>query len=75
MSKWISVEDELPEVKDDSVLVHFENGSIETVHLEWFDDITCGLGEDDEQLYCKRFTNHNPKFTHWMSLPEPPEEQ
>jgi len=73
MKNWISVKDELPEIRDDNVLVHFSNGSIETTHLEWFDDITCGLGEGGEQLYCKRFTNHNPEFTHWMPLPEPPE--
>ncbi len=72
MNKWISVKDELPEVKDDSVLVHFSNGSIETVHLEWFDDITCGLDEDGKQLHCKRFYNHDPAFIHWMPLPKPP---
>ncbi len=72
MSGWISVKDKLPKIKDDSVLVHFSNGSIETVHLEWFDDITCGLDEDGNQLYCKRFYNHNPCFTHWMPLPKPP---
>ena len=71
MSEWISIEDKLPQVKDDSVLVHFENGSIETVHLEWFDDIACGLDDGGKQSYCKRFYNHNPAFTHWMPLPKP----
>ena len=72
MYYWISVDERLPEVKDDGVLVHFENGSIETVHLEWFDDITCGLDENGNQLYCKRYKRHDPVFTHWMALPEPP---
>ena len=71
--KWIKIEDELPEVKDDCVLVHFDNGGIETVHLEWFDDITSGLDDNGRQLYCKRFKNNNPAFTHWMRLPEAPD--
>jgi len=70
--KWINIKDELPEIKDDSVLVHFANGSIETVHLDWFDDITCGLDGDGEQKYCKMFLNHDPEFLHWMELPSPP---
>lgn len=72
MSEWISVDERLPEYDDASVLVHFENGSIETVHLEYFKDITCGLDENGEQLYCKMYFNHDPAFTHWMPLPEPP---
>jgi len=71
-SEWVRVDDKLPEIKDDSVLVHFSNGSIETVHLDWFDSVTCGIGENGEQLYCKAFENHDPAFTHWMQLPEPP---
>jgi len=73
MSDWVSVDERLPEYKDGSVLVHFENGSIETVHLEYFADITCGLDKDGNQLYCKMFDNHDPAFTHWMPLPEPPQ--
>ena len=72
MGNWISVKDRIPEYKDGSVLVHFENGSIETVHREYFTDITCGLDENGVQLYCKMFKNHDPAFTHWMELPEPP---
>ncbi len=72
MTNWISVKDELPEITDNNVLVHFSNGSIETVHLEFFDDITCGLDSEGKQLYCKRFKNHDPAFTHWIPLPEPP---
>ena len=70
--EWIKIEDKLPEIKDGSVLVHFSNGSIETVHLEWFDDITCGLDPDGNQMYCKRYENDDPGLTHWMPLPSPP---
>jgi len=70
--EWIKVSDSLPEVKDDCVLVHFSNGSIETVHLEWFDDITCGIDDSGNQLYCKRFEGYSPSFTHWMQLPSTP---
>ena len=70
---WISVEDRLPESEDNSVLVHFENGSIETVHIQdYFDDITAGI-KDGIQQYTKWYLINNPKVTHWMPLPEPPE--
>ena len=75
MSEWISINDELPDNTSDdtSVLVHFENGSIETVHMEYFTDIACGFDDDGSQLYCKMYENYYPAFTHWMKLPEPPE--
>jgi len=72
MNNWISVEDDLPEYKDDGVLVHFENGSIETVNLEFFSDVRAGLDEDGNQLWSKYYENHDPAVTHWMQLPSPP---
>jgi hypothetical protein len=73
-SGWVSVEDRLPESKDDGVLVHFENGSIETVHIQdYFDDITAGLDDDGNQMYAKWYNSHNPRVTHWQALPPPPE--
>ena len=64
MSKWISVNDELPESKDENVLVHFENGSIETCHIQFFfDDITAGLDGDGAQLYSKYLTPHKRQVT------------
>ncbi len=71
MSEWISVEDRLPELKDDSVLAFFPNGSIETVHIEdYFDDITCGIDPFGVQRYTKWYISHG--ITHWMPLPSPP---
>ena len=73
MSEWISVEDRLPESKDDGVLVYFsETGSIETVHIQdYFDDITAGINRAGQQVYTKWYKHQN--VTHWMPLPEPPE--
>jgi len=74
---WIELNtgnDTLPELRDDSVLAHFENGSIETVHIEdMFKDITNGLDEKGQQQYTKWYLNHEPKLTHWMELPKPPQ--
>ena len=71
MSNWISVKDSLPISKDASVLVHFANGSIESVHIQYyFDDITNGC-IDGVQQYSKWYIT--AEVTHWMPLPEPPE--
>lgn len=75
MSDWISVKDRLPELEDNSVLAHFKNGSIETIHIEdYFKDITNGLDENNNQIYTKWYLHSDPQVTHWMSLPEPPKE-
>jgi hypothetical protein len=70
-NEWISVDDALPELKDDSVVAHFKNGSIETVHIETnFKDITCGIDERGNQMYTKWYLSAG--ITHWMPLPAPP---
>lgn len=74
---WIELNtgnDTLPELRDNSVLAHFENGSIETVHIEdMFKDITNGLDKKGQQQYTKWYLNHKPKLTHWMELPKSPQ--
>lgn len=71
--EWISVEVKLPEIADASVLAHFQNGSIETVHIEdWFKDITSGLDEAENQMYTKWYLKASNTITHWMPLPEAP---
>ncbi|TPR80627.1 DUF551 domain-containing protein [Acinetobacter baumannii] len=71
--EWISVEDKLPEIADASVLAHFQNGSIETVHIEdWFKDITSGFDEAGNQTFTKWYLKTSNTITHWMPLPEAP---
>ena len=70
---WVRCDDALPILGDYSVLAHFENGSIETVHVEdHFRDITAGLDDDGNQLYTKWYLHNNPAVTHWMYLPDHP---
>ena len=61
--RWKNANNELPDLaqeSDYSVIVRFENGSIEIVHVEdWIRDNNC---------------EHNFKITHWMHLPEQPRE-
>ena len=72
MSKWISVKDRLPESSDGSVLAYFDHDGIDMVHIqECFDDITAGI-VDGVQQYTKWYLNIG--ITHWMPLPEPPEQ-
>lgn len=50
----VSVEEILPELKDDSVVIEFENGELAAVHREdWFADVTNGKDEKGNQLYTK----------------------
>jgi len=72
--KWIELKtcnDVLPEMKDDNVLVHFANGSIETVHIEdFFEDIKSHVDDDGYQVYTKWYLS--TEVTHWMKLPDAP---
>ena len=68
---WISVDDRLPEVRDDSVLALFNHGGIDMVHLqEYFGDITNGYSDDGEQLYTQYYKSAG--ITHWCALPAAP---
>ena len=71
--EWISVDDRLPELEDNSVLAYFSHGGIDMVHIQsYFSDITAGLDSKGNQLYTKWYLSQN--VTHWMPLPEPPKE-
>ena len=70
---WVDIYKEEPELKDESILMHFENGSIETVHIEeFFKPITAGFDSYGNQQYTKWWVAHDPQCTHWMALPAPP---
>ncbi|MGL4757589.1 MAG: DUF551 domain-containing protein [Aeromonadaceae bacterium] len=81
MSDWISVDDRLPESADELVIVYWgkpdENGSEvcvgakDTVHVQdFFDDITCGIDDDGNQMYTKWYIGKG--ITHWMAMPDDP---
>lgn len=71
-NSWVDIHEREPELRDASVLMHFANGSIETVHIEdFFKPITAGI-KDGVQQYTKWYLCSNPPCTHWMELPDPP---
>jgi len=73
-NQWVSVQDRLPELEDNSVLVYFTTTSIAVVHIEDnFKDIPNGFDKEGNQLYTKWYIFSG--ITHWMPLPEPPKEQ
>lgn len=63
--KWISVKDSLPSVDDEGLfLVHYETGAVSL-------DGICRIG--DHCFFAGSGAGHG-KVTHWMPLPEGPEE-
>ena len=73
MTAWNACEDELPALFDGSVLVHFANGSIETVHVEdYFKEIRNGVDENGEPKWSRWYLHSDPAVTHWAHLIEPP---
>ncbi|MGG5195300.1 DUF551 domain-containing protein [Citrobacter sp. S5] len=82
--EWIKCSDQLPESKDDSVLVcsvtgsgdntyGFPKGGFDMVHIQdYFDDVTDGFDENGKQKYTKMYIHAG--ITHWMPYPELPTE-
>lgn len=73
MSKWISVDERLPEEGDIIVSAHFyDNGLMPDAAVCWllngkfhfYEDGTCS----EENIYLDMVV------THWMPIPEPPKE-
>lgn len=73
--KWIDVNERLPERDGETVLCYVQNSST--------DGVTCVVGCIQQRKHwflqtCEigiaTFPNHYWKVTHWMPLPEPPEE-
>ncbi|MCU6235468.1 DUF551 domain-containing protein [Morganella morganii] len=77
---WISVNERLPEIRDDSVLAYWRtgvlaywqgHGGMDMVHVEdFFGDITNGRDENGNQKYTKLYLSHG--ITHWQPMPEAP---
>ncbi|MEQ9869166.1 DUF551 domain-containing protein [Pectobacterium odoriferum] len=81
--EWVKCSDELPEIKDDLVLVcsltggknnlFFPVGGYDCVLIEdFFSDITNGIDEQGNQLYTKWYLTQG--ITHWMYYPKLPTE-
>lgn len=70
MFEWISVELETPPLGDYSVLVWFDHGAWDMVHVQdWFGDITCGIDDKGNQKYTKWYLKQG--ITHWSFVPTP----
>ena len=75
MTKWIRVEDHIPNTEDDVLVVMGEN--IVIVHLRWY----YPTHEDSYEAFQYWSDNDGAmvidwhEVTHWMPLPELPNEQ
>ena len=70
MIDWIRIEERTPELGDYSVLIWFEHGAWDMVHVEdWFGDITNGLDEHDVLQNAKWYLKQ--PVTHWAYVNTP----
>lgn len=65
MPRWISVEERLPEPKED-VALYIRCGDVSFIRTGW----RMGNG----QFICPNDSLSGYEVTHWMLMPEPPEE-
>ena len=64
--KWISVKERLPENREDVLLCRKWWNEIRNPQMGWYNDVSgCWFDLSNREI-------HN--VTHWMPLPEPPEE-
>lgn len=70
MINWVSIEENLPELGDYSVLIRFESGAWDMAHVQdWFGDITNGINDDGSQKYTRWYLNQG--ITHWALVNSP----
>ena len=70
MIDWIRIEERTPELGDYSVLIWFEHGAWDMVHVEdWFGDITNGFDEHGVLQYAKWYLKQ--PVTHWAYVNTP----
>jgi hypothetical protein len=82
-NQWINVEDRLPELDYQNVLVFCDGGNIQTTKFhsdrfafKWIKS-NCYTRKSLGKLSGHFMLSHDSgyKVTHWMPLPEPPKEQ
>lgn len=74
MNGWISVKDRLPEDSDILVLVIVNGDPKNNIHLIGAYEIA-SYSKDDGWIIEEYAEWENPDVTHWMPIPEPPEEE
>ena len=65
--RWISVNDRLPEP--------FETVLVQMPLENPLPTVGWGFIKGDGEWYCNHFNRDKDEVTHWMPLPEPPEEE
>ena len=65
--RWISVKDRLPEP--------FETVLVQMPLENPLPTVGWGFIKGDGEWYCNHFNRDKDEVTHWMPLPEPPEEE
>jgi hypothetical protein len=73
---WISVKERLPEAGEVVLIVEAKFGRrYPRVLIGWIDDQTNDWTYEEEgQLWRESASSDHYYITHWMALPEPPEE-
>ena len=69
MSEWISVKDGFPKLGT-KVLAHEQNGNIQTVNV-----VHVSSDGNSWRIQYWNFHGANIIVTHWMPLPDPPQEE
>ena len=74
MDKWISVKDRLPEDGQNCILYYPENNP-EFVSGEYDNEFNRWYYAYEEYSYRPAFNELQDGITHWMPMPDPPEDK
>lgn len=76
MSEWVSVKDGLPDADGIYLVCDRRLNGVPWVHTAGFKKTSSSWCESHGMYYDDRYGRYREqdKFTHWMPLPEPPEE-
>lgn len=76
MSEWISVKDRLPDADGIYLVCDRRLNGVPWVHTAGFKKTSSSWCESHGMYYDDRYGRYREqdKFTHWLPMPEPPEE-